>query len=412
MRKLLFAFFLLLTCFAHAQELSRHNWYFGNSTRAIRFDRTSNAAELINKNLNQPFGIGGSGVATDHTNRNLLFYTDGANIYDANGQVMPDGALLGGASVTNQPVALCAVPGQSNQFFVFTRDGGGTVTMSTVDMTEFGNSLFPAPATGNVVTRNQPVGTGLTNRSEAMLLVSSPLDTAYWLITHEVATSNYTVTEINSTGVITNTTFGGLGFDSNPASFSYHAASGRLAVAPQDPTLNIVTLLFNNETGALTFERFLFNTSATATTEAATYDTEFSFNGQFLYISRTGDTGIEANLLQYDLTNPSSTADTIATLPTGLFRSWGIQMAPDSSIYHLYQASAGGPFLIGRLSDTDSVATATTYLANAFGNIDFAAKQFPAFAPKARITLTISFIEDGLCSNSNTTFFPTVPPAV
>lgn len=409
MRKLLFAFFLLLTSFANAQELSRHNWYFGNSTRAIRFDRSSNAAELITKNLNQPFGIGGSGVATDHTNRNLLFYTDGANIYDANGQVMPNGAGLGGASVTNQPVALCPVPGQANQFFVFTRDGGGTVTMSTVDMAQFGNSLFPAPATGDVVTRNQPVGTGLANRSEAMLLISSPLDTAYWLITHEAATANYTVTEISEAG-ITNTTFGGLGFDSNPASFSYHAASGRLAVAPQDPALNIITLLFDNETGALTFERFLFNTSAAATTEAASYDTEFSFNGQFLYISRTGDTGIEANLLQYDLTNPSNTVDTIATLPSGLFRSWGIQMAPDSSIYHLYQASAGGPFLVGRLSDTDSVATATTYLANAFGNIDFAAKQFPAFAPKARITLTVSFIEDGLCSNSNTTFFPTVTP--
>jgi gliding motility-associated-like protein len=409
MRRLLFAFFLLSTCFANAQELSRHNWYFGNSTRAIRFDRTTNAAELINKNLNQPFGIGGAGVATDHTNRNLLFYTDGANIYDANGQVMPNGAALGGASVTNQPVALCPVPGQTNQFFVFTRDGGGTVTMSTVDMTQFGNSLFPAPATGDVVTRNQPVGTGLANRSEAMLLVSSPLDTAYWLITHEAATANYTVTEISEAG-ITNTTFIGLGFDMNPASFSYHAASGRLAVAPQDPTLNIITLLFDNETGALSFERFLFNTSAAATTEAAAYDTEFSLNGRFLYISRTGDTGIEANLLQYDLTNTTNTVDTITTVPSGLFRSWGIQMAPDSSIYHLYQISAGGPFLIGRLSDTDSVATATTYVANTFGNMDFAAKQFPAFAPKARLTLTINFIEDGLCSNSNTTFFPTVTP--
>lgn len=409
MRRLLFAFFLFSTCLANAQELSRHNWYFGNSTRAIRFDRTTNAAELINKNLNQPFGIGGSGVATDHTNRNLLFYTDGANIYDANGQVMPNGAALGGASVTNQPVALCPVPGQTNQFFVFTRDGGGTVTMSTVDMTQFGNSLFPAPATGDVVTRNQPVGTGLANRSEAMLLVSSPLDSAYWLITHEAATANYTVTEISEAG-ITNTTFIGLGFDMNPASFSYHAASGRLAVAPQDPTLNIITLLFDNETGALTFERFLFNTSAAATAEAAAYDTEFSLNGRYLYISRTGDTGIEANLLQYDLTNATNTIDTITTVPSGLFRSWGIQMAPDSSIYHLYQTSAGGPFLIGRLSDTDSVATATNYVANAFGNIDFAAKQFPAFAPKARLTLTVNFIEQGLCSNSNTTFFPTVTP--
>ncbi|MFZ6011644.1 MAG: hypothetical protein ACOYXT_14970, partial [Bacteroidota bacterium] len=31
-----------------AQNYSGHNWYFGNSTQAIRFNRTDNTASLIN----------------------------------------------------------------------------------------------------------------------------------------------------------------------------------------------------------------------------------------------------------------------------------------------------------------------------------------------------------------------------
>jgi gliding motility-associated-like protein len=406
----LFTFLAVIACVAgraQTQDLSRHNWYFGNSTSSMRFDRTTNAAELIAKSLPIPFGIGGPGVATDHTNRNLLFYTDGANIFDVTGQLMTNGAGLGGASATNQPVALCPAPGQANQFHVFTRDAAGTVTRSVVDMNQFGNSPFPAPPTGAVTLRNQPVGTGLTNRSEAMLLVPSPLDTAYWLITHQRNSNLYTVTRISQFFGISNVSVASLGFTITAANFSYHAGTGRIAVSPVEADANIAILNFNNATGALTFNQFLFNTSVpTTTSEPATYDTEWSLNGRFLYLSRTGDTGVEPDLLQFDLTNPSNTLDTIMTSPA-MTRSWGIQLAPDSAIYHLYQE--GASFFMGRLNDVDSVAASTRYATQAFpGNINFAAKQFPAFAPKARITLIVSFVEEGVCSNTNTTFFPTV----
>lgn len=409
--------FVFILCFVlvtarsgQSQDLSRHNWYFGNSTHAIRFDRTSNTAEEITKSLNQPFGIGGSAVATDHTNRNLLFYTDGASIYDVNGLVMPNGATLGGASITNQPVVVCPAPGVANNFFVFIRNAGGTVTSSTVDMNQFGNSLFPAPATGDVSLRNQPVGSGLTNRSEAMLLIAEPSNTAYWLITHEQNSNNYTVTSISAITGITNTVVPGLGFDLNAANFSYHAGTGQIAVSPSDGNTNIALLNFDNVTGALTFNQFLFNTSVNASTEPSVYDIEWSMSGRFLYISRTGEAGIPAALLQYDLNNPTSTLTEIPGLASGLARSWGLEMAPDSSIYHVYQSALGGPFLVGKLSEPDSIASATVYTQQAFGALDFGGKQFPAFAPKPRITLSLSFIEEGLCSGTNTNFFPSVAP--
>lgn len=87
-----------------------------------------------------------------------------------------------------------------------------------------------------------------------------------------------------------------------------------------------------------------------------------------------------------------------------------MQVAPDSAIYHLYE-TAGGNFFVGKLTNIDSLAPLTTYTPQAFpGLLNFNAKQFPAFAPKPRLTLNVSFVAQGDCSNVNTTFFPTVTP--
>src|SRR5689334_16790962 len=78
---------------AAAQNLAQHNWYFGNSANAIRFNRGTNKAFTVN-NKAIPFGTGGSAVATDPANADLLFYTDGVNVYNANNVVMPNGTGL------------------------------------------------------------------------------------------------------------------------------------------------------------------------------------------------------------------------------------------------------------------------------------------------------------------------------
>src|SRR5258708_27444442 len=88
---------------AQAQNLAQHNWYFGNSVNAIRFNRGTNKAYTVN-NKAIPFGVGGSAVATDPSNADLLFYTDGVNVYNANNVLMPNGSGLNGNSSSNQPV--------------------------------------------------------------------------------------------------------------------------------------------------------------------------------------------------------------------------------------------------------------------------------------------------------------------
>lgn len=394
-----------------AQNFSQHNWYFGNSVRGIRFSRTDNSATLLT-NQATPFGTGGSSVATDPTNANLLFYTDGARVFDVTHAQMPNGFGLNALTSANQPVAISQVPGVPNQYYIFTNTAsfttGGTISVTTVDMSASGNDVFPEPRIGNVTTKN--VGIGLTGRSEGMITMPHANGTDFWLLTHENGTDNYTVTLVGALGSFTNTTVPNVtGLPISAANFSYHEATGKIAVSPQTADRNVVILDFNNSTGALTFDQFVFNTASSTVTAQSIYDTEWSNSGRFLYISRHGEAGIPANVFQFDLNNPGTSLAPVLSLAPN--RSYGLQMAPDSSIYHLYQASAGGPFLVGKLDNTDTLAIGVTHAADAFGGaLNFGGTQFPSFSPRANINLTVSFISDGTCSASPVSFYPLVIP--
>ncbi len=118
--------------------------------------------------------------------------------------------------------------------------------------------------------------------------------------------------------------------------------------------------------------------------------------------------GINADVLQYDYLNPATTLTSVLTAPE--FRSWGLQLAPDSAIYTIsIQAVTGGPFLVERFTKTDTVASGVIQTPLPFGPIDFNGTQFPAFA-NGSVTLTLSFTSVGTCQNNNTTFFPNVLP--
>ena len=397
-----------------AQDFSRHNWYFGNSTTAIRFSRSDNTPSLVS-NQKLPFGTGGSAVASSPINADLMFYTDGSRVYDisANPAPMPNGTGLLGNTTGNQPVAISPVPGTNDQYYIFTNSAngvaGGSIVFSIVDMTAFGNSIFPAPPTGDVTSKNQAIGLPVNSRSEAMIVIPHDNGTDYWLITHVNGTDNYTVTHVQPAGVFTHNTFPNLtgGLDISASNFAYHPASGKIAVTPLSVNRNVAILDFDDATGILSFDQFVLNSASSIA--GALYDTEWSPTGRFLYLSRRNDSGADAQVLQFDLLNPLVTLAPV--LPLSVNRSYGLQIAPDTSIYHIYQATGGGPFLIGRLSDTDSLASLVQYEPVAFAaNPNINGTQFPSFSPTFDLNLTVSFVTAGTCSNSPVSFYPTVTP--
>ncbi|HEY5692082.1 MAG TPA: PKD domain-containing protein [Cyclobacteriaceae bacterium] len=165
---------------------------------------------------------------------------------------------------------------------------------------------------------------------------------------------------------------------------------------------------FDNASGTFSFDRYIFNTGLPTTGNQSIYDIEWSTSGQYLYLSRTGEAGINATVLQYDYANPTTTLAPV--LPAPVFRSYGIQYAPDSAIYHLYQTTSGGPFLVGRITDVDSVAASLVYEPTPFGTSNVNGTQFPSFLPREDVTLNVSFTSIGTCQYSPTTFFSVVSP--
>lgn len=395
-----------------SQDLSQHNWYFGNSVNGIRFNRGTNAAQLVT-NQALPFARGGAAVATDPATANLLFYTDGVRVYDANHLPMPNSTLpsLNGQPDANQPVVLSLVPGQTNQYYIFTNSAnfpaGGSISRTVVDLAQFGNAIFPAPATGVVTAAKNVAMPGLSNRSEGMIIVPHANRIDYWLITHQNNSQNYSATLIDAGATFPSVPSLGVGVPLSIANFSYHRALGKLAVSPQNPTSNALILNFDDATGAITFDRAILNSANAASNNQSVYDIEWDPKGRYLYLSRHGDTGILANVLQYDYDNPAITLT--SALSTPVFRSYGLQLAPDSAIYHLYQATLGGPFRLGRLTNTDTVASEVVNQQGLFGNANFEGMQFPSFRQDSTI-LTIDFTVRAACQNSPTSFFPLVNP--
>lgn len=397
-----------------AQNYRGHNWYFGSSPLGLRFSRSDNSASVVN-NKATPFGPGGSAVASDPVNGNLLFYTDGSSIFDGTHQLMTNGSLLGAVTSANQPVAIAKAPGAGKRYFVFVNDAnfttGGTIRFRMVDMNRFGNAIFPSPALGEAETATNTDVTGLTGRSEAMIVIPHANGEDFWLITHANGTPDYTVTPFTLTGPGTSTTVS-LGLIQLAANFSYHERSGRIAVSPQETTRDIEIVTFDNSNGTFspTVQR-INNSDVASTTNQAIYDTEWSNSGDFLYISIHGETGIQADVLQYDVVAGNISLASVLPQPNTILRSFGLQMAPDSAIYHLYQ-NAGGVFQLGTITNTDTVASAVTYRPLAFtSNPNFNGTQFPSFAPQDSILLNITFTTEGTCANSPVSFFPTVTPA-
>ncbi len=406
---------LFSSLISYGQDLKQHNWYFGNSTQAIRFNRGTNVAQLVN-NQALPFNKGGAAVATDPATANLLFYTDGVRVYDANHLPMPNGSPLNGQVNANQPAVISPVPGQPNKYYIFTNSAnyttGGTISRSVVDLSQFGNAVFPAPASGIVEAANNIPMAGLTNRSEGMVVVPHRNRTDFWLITHENGTQNYTATLIDAAGTFSMVITSGLGLPVSVANFGYYANGNKItkkiAVSPQEPNTDATILNFNSGNGQFTFNRTIFNSATASTTNQSIYDIEWDAKGQYLYLSRTGEAGITADVLQYDTLSPSTTLASVLSTP--VFRSYGLQIAPDSAIYHLYQAVSGGPFLVGKFTKTDTVASEVINTQALFSSTNFDGTQFPSFTPKDSVDIVVNFTSAGTCQNSPTTFFPSIQP--
>jgi gliding motility-associated-like protein len=322
-----------------AQEGSK--WFFGGNA-GLDFS-SSPPAPITDGKINTPEGT--SAIA--NSKGQLLFYSDGINVYDKDGGVMPCNGPscdpLKGSKNSTQSVLIVPQPtckGCEYLFNIFTTsdiNGEKLLTVSTVDMRQNGGK-------GAIIAQNTTLQQPTTERIAS---VRNDRDSTYWIVSHDYGTNKFR---------IFHATTGGLVETSNPAlgmsHDSLHKAEGymkfsapdsatgerRLAVIIPGPPKNYVELFhFNDSTGVLTYDKTIDLGPAPPTA----YGIEFSPDAEKMYISFQGGSGSSSVLKQYDLTFPDSlliesaiTIDSSATLKFG-----ALQFASDGKIYMAIQDS-------------------------------------------------------------------------
>lgn len=403
--------FTLIVVYSVGQDVTETRWYFGNSPENLIFDRNGRGVEL-QTDQTTPFGAAGAVTITDQFTGNLLFYTDGVNVYDASHSIVPGGTGLAGNAAINVPAVTCPDASNPGVYYLFTNSGNSGVNeirVSRLDATQVGNGSAQFPY-GAVTSNDQ--ATGLTNPSEGMLMIPSGDGQLFWLISQNRTTFEIQVTQVDNLGVgatnafdFTNGTTPGF----EAAHFAFNQDSSQLVMASRTANRNVWLMNFDPASGTLTFDRTLTGTGFNDGAGESLYDIEWSSDGSKLYMSRFGGGGTVAQVYQLDFNDSTETVNPI--LPSSVFRSYGLKRAVDNRIYHLYQeVDATSPFTIGRINRPDSIVDSVNYQSIVFMD-DFNSRQFSEFTAGYDFAFdTLNFYWIDSCETNVTKFFPIVEP--
>ncbi|MDC0950357.1 PKD domain-containing protein, partial [Flavobacteriaceae bacterium] len=389
--KNLFIYALFLVSILGFSQAEASHWYFGEGAGLI-FDlstdtvsATTDAENTINTNE------GCSSIAD--FNGNLLFYTDGRNVWDKNHNIMPNAnypanGLLGDPSSTSSGL-IVPKPGNPDQYYVFTVDephhqnafafpnqgpadqsgnslpnytfsGGGNagavpeaddgfnngLAYSLVDLSLNGGNGDVVPSEKNIqLITYDPTDQGQASYkcSEKITAVEHADGASYWVLTHFM--DKFYAFRIDNSGVNTSpqeTQIAPLinytGYRRNGIGYMKASPDGtKIAVAHrQNGNTEGQTA---NATGSVWIYDF-DNSSGTLSNpsnllpDSGPYGLEFSPDSSKLYVSN------DSSVIQFDLFSPSP-SNSLAFIHTNSFNPLqnrvpfigALQLGPDGRIY-------------------------------------------------------------------------------
>lgn len=296
-------------------------WYFGRNA-GLHFEGGALPTVRTDGALNT---VDGSAVATDPETGDLLFYTDGATVWNANHEVMPDGTGLLGDESSGQPAVLVPEPGSDSRFYIFTTGSrevsDRTFRYSVVDMREDGGR-------GDVVLKNQPL---ITRGSEKVTATRHCNRRDYWVLTQEWGTNQFFAYPITPSG-IGEPIISALG-DAWP---NGDDVQGTAQFSPDGSTLAITSagleqlafFDFDPSSGLLDNYRII-------ATGRSFYGGEFSPDQSKFYsvtLPRNGSELVQFNLASDDPATIESSLTVLQTVSGG-WQGGQVQLGPDGAIY-------------------------------------------------------------------------------
>jgi len=307
--------FLFSLSFSLIAQKEANIWYFGEFAG---IDFNSGAPVVLNDG--QLDTNEGCATISDHDG-NLLFYTDGINVFNKNHTLMPNTGLIGHSSSTHSGI-IVPYPGNQDKYFIFTVDaystitGGGPLAYSEVDMNLDGG-LGDITANKNIILQNSV--------NEKVTAIEKSTEDGYWVVSHIFNSDEFVVYEVTATGVnpVALTTSVG-------SQTGYFNVSGQIKISPDNSKLAVarggeVQLFdFNNTSGAITNPQTINNGTY------GSYGIEFSAGGDLLYVAYYGGVS-QYNLQAGTLADIIASEVVLISVPSRGFAS--MQIAPDGRIY-------------------------------------------------------------------------------
>lgn len=413
-RNLLFWLAALLLALPRPALAQRENvnWYFG-AQAGLTFPVSGPATALTNGAMTTSEACA---AVSDNTGQ-LLFYTEGINIWTRSHTYMANGTNLGGHVSATQGVAIVQNPGNPQQYYVFSLDAFETVVPTgfkycLVDMTRQGgagevlsarNQLLPGRQAERVTTTPHANG-----RDTWVLVHEWPGNTFYAFLVTPLGVQPPVLTSI---GALYGPQPGLPG--ANIQGYMRFSPNGhQLAVAPSEAWFELLD--FDPATGQLTNYRVLpvppsFNS---ALQSYASYGVEFSPDGHLLYGTGTFGGGI----CQFDL-QAGSTAAIAASVrqvggPTTPLSA--LQNGPDGRLYACNATNNARQYLAG-LTQPNQRGTASGYQSQlVYLGGALAAAGLPNY-PSSQVVVptnpTLAFAGAGACAGELAHFTATPVPA-
>ena len=321
---------LVMSISLQAQNANNY-WFFGNRA-GIQFT----AGGVTTLTTGQLVGYEGCATVSDDVTGDLLFYSNGLQIWNSLHDIMPNGdGLLGGTFTSStQGVIIVPQPGSDSRYFVFTVDEtiGGAVNgfrYSVVDMTLDGGLGDVVAAEKNILIQ--------TNTTERLAVAVNGDGSGYWIVMHErdnavfkaflLTSAGLDLTPVVSTAGAIHSTAPVTDGDGTMGCMKFNHAFTQLAVAIFG-NKEIEVFNFNNCTGTLT-AAYGFETLDNP------YGVEFSPDNNLLYYSLYYDAGFTGAVYQVDVSDAIPGAPVLVGLSSSFnFQSVGtLQMAPDGKMY-------------------------------------------------------------------------------
>jgi gliding motility-associated-like protein len=354
MKTLLYLVIFIFSAFGCYAQLQNNNWTFGYYCKVDFSGAQPNGMTTSASYSNEQCA-----TVSDETSGQLLFFTDGQSVWNANNQTMPNGFnLFGGAflSCTQGPV-IVPFPEDPTKYYIFTMDDleydvpqlDNGLRYTVVDMT-LNNGLGDVdPLQKNIF---------LTDfLSEKMTVVRSEAIRGYWVIVHKKESNQFLAYKVDGCGVDPTPVSSNVGtlllgansnFDPRMpfyGSMKANRAGNRIAM-PIDDSKLIDFYSFDAATGQLFDPITVEVTDNTPGSPIRKYGCSFSPDGSMFYYTNNISV-YQLKLTTYDSINIASSHTLVATPSDPTFQ---IEEGQDGKLY----VAIGGSNVLDAINSPNS----------------------------------------------------------